>query len=75
MLVCEFRIALNSSTHLFHSIQIVYDYWDLGGTGQWLNGDCVLKGATVGVCLYSGIGSTVHDGVYASVNHPGFFNT
>jgi len=52
---------------------IVYDYWDFAGTGQWLNGDCVVNGATIGICLYSGIGSTVRDGIYTSVNHPGFF--
>jgi hypothetical protein len=50
-----------------------YDYWDAAGTGQWLNGDCLInQGATVGVCLYEGIGTNVTNGVYTSVCYPTF---
>lgn len=53
------------------SSNITYDHWDAAGTGQWLNGACLMnQGATVGVCLYEGIGSNITNGVYTAVCHP-----
>lgn len=55
---------------------ITYDYWDAAGTGQWLNGACLInQGATVGVCTYEGIGTNATNGVYTAVCHPSFMNT
>jgi len=54
-------------------LDITYDYWDAAGTGQWLNGACLInQGATVGVCTYEGIGTNVTNGVYTAVCHPSF---
>lgn len=48
---------------------IIYDYWDAGGTGQWLTYYCLQQqSATVGVCLYNGqgIGTNVTNGVWTA---------
>ncbi|KAG8852095.1 hypothetical protein FRB91_007005 [Serendipita sp. 411] len=59
-----------------HSGQnITYDYWDTAGTAQWLNGHCITeKKATLGLCLYNGIGTNVTNGVWTGVCHPSFMN-
>jgi hypothetical protein len=32
----------------------VYDFWDYGGSTQWLNGNCIVqKQATIGTCIFS----------------------
>jgi hypothetical protein len=55
---------------------LVYDHWDMGGTAQWLNGNCLINNnATVGVCRYNSVGSGYSDGAYTSVNNPNYFST
>jgi hypothetical protein len=55
---------------------LVYDHWDMGGTAQWLNGNCLIENkATVGVCRYSSVGNGYADGAYTSVNNPNYFTT
>jgi hypothetical protein len=52
---------------------IAYDYWDAGGTGQWLNWDCLMEqDATVGVCQYAGIGTNTTNGVWTAICAPSF---
>lgn len=67
-----------SFPHLLHMcvltcIDLAYDYWDAGGTGQWLNWDCLIQQqATVGVCQYEGIGTNTTNGVWTAICAPTF---
>jgi len=53
----------------------VYDFWDYGGSTQWLNGNCIVqKQAAIGTCIFSDtFGPSFQSSVYISVSHPSYF--
>jgi len=54
---------------------VVYDFWDYGGSAQWLNGECIVNNqAAIGTCVFKDMfGGAFESSVYISVNHPSYF--
>jgi len=55
---------------------VTYDFWDLGGTTQYLNGFCIIKNqAKYGACKFGDINTDINNAAFVALVIPFYFRS